>query len=93
MELYNKGLKIFREHYLMYAMIGVLVSSCLGAAAAMLALHTGHGFWQMAQVGLLVAVCMWFNATILSDQKRELIYKSFLASCVVSLLLIAFHII
>ncbi len=93
MELYNKGFDVFQKHYLMYAMIGVLVSSCMGAAASMLALHTGHGPWQMFQVGLLVAVCMGFNATILSDRKRKVVYNAFLISCALSLLIVIFHII
>lgn len=92
MELYNKGFEVFQKHYLMYAMIGVLVSSCLGAAGSMLALHTGHGFWQMLQVGVLVAVCMGFNATILSDRKRQLVFNAFLVSCALSILIILFHI-
>lgn len=92
MELYNKLFEVFKKHYLMYAMIGVLVSSCLGAAAAMLTLHKGHGFLEMFQVGLLVAVCMVFNATILSDRKQKTVYNTFLISCAVSLVIISIHI-
>lgn len=91
MELYNRGFDAFQKHYLMYAMIGVLVSSCLGAAGSMLALHSGHGAWQMFQVGLLVVGCMGFNATILSDRKRRIVYNTFLISCVLSLLIIILH--
>jgi len=47
----------------------------------------------MFQVGLLVAVCMGFNATILSDRKRKVVYNAFLISCALSLLIVIFHII
>lgn len=91
MSLYQKCFEVFRKQYLMYAMLGVLVSSCLGAGAAMLALHNGHGFFQMAQVAILVAVCMGFNATILSDRKTKIVFNWFLISAVVSFLFLALH--
>ncbi len=93
MSLYNKLFELFREKYLMYAMIGVLVSSCLGGAASMLALQKGHGFWEMFQVGLLVCVCMGFNATILSDRKRKIIFNWGILSVTVSILIMIIHLV
>lgn len=92
MSLYKKAYDIFSAHYLGYAMIGVLTSSCLGAGAAMLALQKGHGFWEMFQVGLLVIVCMIFNATILSDRKHSIVFNWGLASVVCSSVLLIMHI-
>lgn len=93
MNVYHKLFEIFQKHYLMYAMIGVLASSSLGAAAAMAALHKGHGFLEMFQVGLLVAVAMWFNATILADRKRKTVYNAFILSIAVSFLILLIHLI
>lgn len=93
MSLYNKYYEKFEKEYLMYAMIGVLVSSALGAAAAMLALYDGHGFIQMFQVGLLVAVCMGFNATILANRGAKTVYNWLLISCMASILILTIHLI
>lgn len=93
MSLYNKLFDLFHKKYLMYVMLGLLISSCLGAAAAMLALHEGHGFIQMFQVGLLVTVCMGFNATILSDRKRKIVFNWGLLSISVSVVLLIIHLV
>lgn len=93
MSLYKKIYDLFCEEYLMYAMIGVLISSCLGAGASMLVLHQGHGFAEMFQVALLVTVCMGFNATILSDRKRKLIFNWLIASVITSLVILLIHLI
>lgn len=91
MSLYNKLYKTFEEKTLMYSMIGVLVSSSMGGAAAMLALYQGHGFAEMFQVGLLVAVCMGFNATILSDRSPKTIFTWLAISLAVSIVILAIH--
>lgn len=93
MSIYKKTYAIFEKEYLMYAMIGVLVSSGLGAAAAMIILHQGHGLFNMIQVGLLVAVCMGYNATILADQKPKIVFNWGILSVVTSIILLFLHLI
>lgn len=87
MELYTKLFGVFQKQYLMYAMVGILVSSSLGGAAAMLVLHRGHGFLEMSLVTLLVAVCMGFNAMVLADRGPKVVFNSFLLSICVSTLI------
>jgi len=93
MSLYKKMYSDFKEQYLMYACAGIIVSSCLGGAAAMAALTHGHGFWEMFQVGLLVAVCMGYNATVLANLNRKTVFTWLTVSVVVSILLLLFHLI
>ncbi len=91
MSLYNKAYKVFSHNYLGYAMIGILISSCCGAGAAMLTLHQGHGFIQMFQIALLVAFCMGFNATILSNRKPKVVFNWGLMSIFVGIIILLIH--
>lgn len=83
----------FENEYLMHATLGIILSSCLGAGAAMMVLMTGHGFSQMAQVFLLTAVCMGFNTTVLASLKPKIVFNSLMISLVVSALTIIYHLI
>lgn len=93
MSLYKKLFGIFEEHFLMYAMLGVLVGSCIGAGASMLILHEGHGFLEMFQIGMLVTVCMGYNATILSDRKAKTVFNWGITSVLVCTLILLIHLI
>lgn len=72
----------------MYASFGVLLSSGLGAGAAMLALHKGHSFWEMFQVFILVVVCSAYNATILTNRSPKTVFKWGIASLTVSMIIL-----
>lgn len=95
MSIYNKALNVFEKNYLMYSMIVLLISSCMGGAAALLVLNVPSselGVSEVIQLAILVAVCMWFNASILANQKPKLVFNSGVFSIVVSLLFIIAHI-
>lgn len=81
----------FEHEYLMHATLGIILSSCLGAGAAMMVLMTGHGFSEMFQVFLLTAVCMGFNTTVLAGLKPKIVFNSLMISLVVSALIIIYH--
>lgn len=91
MSFYNKMYLDFEKEYLMHATLGIILSSCLGAAAAMMVLMHGHGFSEMAQVFMLTAVCMGFNTTVLANLKPKIVFNSLMISLAVSVLTIIFH--
>lgn len=93
MSFYKKMFADFEEMYYMHATLGIILSSCLGAGAAMLVLVTGHGFSQMVQVFLLTAVCMGFNTTVLAGLKPKIVFNSLLISLALSTILIIYHVI
>lgn len=93
MSFYEKLYVDFKHDYFMYACMGIILSSCLGAAAAMMALMQGHGFVEMSQLFLLVVVCMGFNATVLANMKTKIVFNWLAVSLVVSTLIIIFHLI
>lgn len=89
--MYQKLYEIFEKDYLMYAMAGVLITSSLGAAGAMLALYQGHTFLEMFQVAVLVAGCMMFDASILANRGPKTVFRLFWISIILSLIIITIH--
>lgn len=93
MTIYQKQLSEFKRDYLAGATTGVLVSSCLGSVAAMLVLMNGHTVGHMIQLGLIVVVCMWYNASFLAQLKAKFVFNSLIVSLVVSSIFIVVNII
>ncbi len=67
MKLYNTLYKDFEDLYVGYSAVAIILSTCLGAAAAMVILMNGHDFIQMFQLFLVVAVCMIYMVTVLAQ--------------------------
>lgn len=93
MTLYHKFFSVFKDSYLMYCMLGIIVSSCLGGGCAMLILENGTGFPQLLQLILITIACMGYNATVLADLKPKIVFNFLLSSIVLNLILIAYHVI
>lgn len=88
MSFYTKSLSDFREDFYAGATTGILVSSCIGSIAAMLILMNGHGLLNMIELGLVVVVCMWYNASVLAQLKPKFVFNSLLVSIIVSAIFI-----
>ncbi len=84
MNFYQKQLSEFTRDFYAGATTGIIVSSCLGSIAAMLVLMNGHGVAEMIQLGLIVVVCMWFNASVLAQLKTKFVFNSLIISLLVS---------
>ena len=84
MKIYKSLLDDFSQLYLGYASVAIILSSCLGGAAAMLILLNGHGLVAMVQLFLVVSVCMIYNSTVLLQMKPNFVFNSLLVSLAVS---------
>lgn len=84
MNFYQKQLSEFTRDFYAGASTGIIVSSCLGSIAAMLVLMNGHALADMIQLGIIVVVCMWFNASVLAQLKPKFVFNSLLISILVS---------
>jgi|AntDeeMinimDraft_5_1070356.scaffolds.fasta_scaffold00272_16 hypothetical protein len=93
MSFYSKIYSDFKTEYLMHATLGIILSSCLGAAAAMMVLMNGNGFLEMFQLFILVVVCMGFNATVLANLNTKVIFNWLLVSLLASVATIILHLI
>lgn len=93
MKLYNSLFQDFDKLYLGYATVAIILTSCLGAAAAMVVLMNGHDAGQMVQLFLIVAGCMWYNSTVLANLKHKFVFNSLIASLVISSVFLIINII
>ena len=92
MRLYNTLYKDFEELYVGYSAVAIILSSCLGSAAAMVILMNGHDFLQMFQLFMVVTVALTYNATVLAQLKPKFVFNSLLVSLLVSTLLLIINV-
>ena len=88
MKLYKVLYEDFENLFVGYAALAIILSTCIGAAAAMVILMNGHDMVQMAQLLVVVGVCMWYMASVLSQMKPKFVFNSLIVSLLVSSILI-----
>lgn len=88
MKLYRLLYEDFEKLFVGYSALAIILSSCLGAAAAMVILMNGHDMVQMGQLMIVVAVCMWYMASVLAQMKPKFVFNSLIASLLVSSILL-----
>ncbi len=88
MKLYNLLYEDFEELFLGYSALAIILSSCIGSAAAMTILMNGHDMVQMFQLFLVVVVTMGYNTAVLAQMKPKFVFNSLLVSLLVSTVLI-----
>ena len=92
MRLYNTLYKDFEELYVGYSALAIILSSCLGSAAAMVILMNGHDMTQMLQLFLVVIVCMGYNSSVLAQMKPKFVFNFLIASLAVSSILLIINV-
>lgn len=92
MRIYELLYKDFEELFLGYSTVAIILSSCLGSAAAMLILMNGHDFIQMTQLFLVVVVCMGYNASVLAQMKKRFVFNALIVSLLVSTVLLVLNV-
>lgn len=93
MKLYRLLYEDFEKLYVGYSALAIILSSCLGAAAAMVILMNGHDVVQMSQLLAVVGVCMWYMASVLSQMKPKFVFNSLITSLAVSSILLIFNVV
>tara|TARA_R100000935_G_scaffold3729_1_gene9302 strand:+ start:532 stop:813 length:282 start_codon:yes stop_codon:yes gene_type:complete len=92
MTIYNDLLSDFKELYLGYSALAIIVSSCLGSIAVMFILTHGNSIGQMIELSFVVIGCMAYNTAVLSQQKPKLVFNSLILSVAISLIFIIINI-
>ena len=92
MRFYNTLYKDFEELYVGYSAVAIILSTCLGAAAAMVILMNGHDLVQMFQLFLVVAVCMIYMVTVLAQLKPKFVFDTLVVSLLVSAILLVINV-
>ena len=92
MRFYYKLYKDFEELYVGYSAVAIILSTCLGAAAAMVILMNGHDFVQMFQLFLVVAVSMIYMVTVLAQLKPKFVFNTLIVSILLSTILLLINV-
>ncbi len=90
--MYSKLLKDFKEMYMAYIPLMIILSSCLGSIAAMYILMQDRSFSQVVQLSLCVIICMAFNASILAQMKPKFVFNLLIASLAINTFLVLLNI-
>lgn len=88
MKIYRILYADFEKLFLGYSALAIILSTCLGAAAAMAVLMNGHDMVQMFQLFLAVAVCMIYMASVLAQLRPKFVFNALILSLVVNTVLI-----
>ena len=92
MRIYNTLYKDFEGLFVGYSAVAMILSSCLGSAAAMVILMNGHDFVQMFQLFLVVVVCLVYNAAIFAQMKPKFVFNTLIFSLLVSSILLLINV-
>ncbi len=93
MKLYKLLYEDFESLFVGYSAVAVILSSCVGSAAALVILMNGHDVVQMIQLFFVVVVCMGYNATVLANLKPKIVFNALIISLAVSIILIIYNVI
>lgn len=92
MEIYSKLLEDFKELYIGYSALAIILSSCLGSIAIMMILINGNNLLQMIELFFVVSVCMAYNTSVISQQKPKIVFNSLIVSLSTSIIFIIINI-
>lgn len=85
--MYSKLLKDFKQMYMAYIPLMIILSSCLGSVAAMYILMQERSMLQIIELSVCVIICMAFNASILAQMKPKFILNLLIVSLFINSLL------
>lgn len=92
MEIYSKLLEDFKELYIGYSALAIILSSCVGSIAIMMILINGNNLLQMIELFFVVSVCMAYNTSVISQQKPKIVFNSLIVSLSTSIIFIIINI-
>jgi len=89
MKLYNRLFIDFKELYMAYLPLSIILQSCIGSVAAMLILKSSTPeYFPFIQLTLCVMITMLFNAAVLAQLHLKLVFNTLLLSLLINVLLI-----
>ncbi|TYB71499.1 hypothetical protein ES677_10720 [Bizionia gelidisalsuginis] len=92
MKLYTNLFTDFKNLYMAYLPLSIILQSCIGSIAAMLILRTSTPeYFPFTQLTACVIITMLYNAAILAQLNLKLIFNTLLLSLVINILLIVIN--
>lgn len=89
MNIYNQYFHSFRENFILYIPLTIILQSCLGSIAAMFILkNSTTGSFHFFELTLCVVFAMGYNAVIYAQLKNKFIFNVLIATLFVHIALI-----
>jgi len=89
---YTDYLNDFKSNFLTYIPLSIILQSCIGSAAAMYILVKADiNDFPFFQLGLCVIVSMIYNASIMAQLRKKIVFNLLIVSLVVNILLIVIN--
>ena len=84
MKLYNTLYEDFESLFMGYSTLAIILSTCLGAASAMVILMNGHDVVQMTQLFLVTIGCMAYLVSVLAQMRPKFVFNTLILTLVIS---------
>ena len=92
MRIYNTLYKDFEDMFVGYSAVAIILTSCLGAAAAMVILMNGHDFKQMLQLFMVLVGAMVYLVSVLAQMRPKFVFNSLISSLLISTILLLINV-
>ena len=92
MRLYNTLYNDFEDLFVGYSAVAIILTTCLGAASAMVILMNGHDFMQMLQLFIVLAGAMFYMVSVLAQMKPKFVFNSLISTLVISSILLLINV-
>lgn len=92
MNLYESTFQEYKAGVMGYSALAIIVQSGIGSIAVMLVNMSGNSLLEACQFMLIAILCMFYNASVLSQQKPRLTFNFLLISIIASVLMIIFKV-
>lgn len=88
MTIYQKGLSDFKQNYILYIPLTIILQSCIGSIAAMLILMNSKPDFHILELSLCVTFAMAYNGIIYAQMKTQWVFNLLIATLLVHVTLI-----
>ncbi|MCX7550335.1 hypothetical protein [Xanthomarina sp. F2636L] len=94
MNFLNQYRQDFRQNYILYIPLTIILQSCLGSIAAMFILmNSTSGSFHFLELTLCVIFAMGYNAVVYAQLKNNFIFNVLVATLFVHVILIIINVI
>lgn len=93
MSVLQKMNQVFFKEYMANAVLGIILSSCLGSLAAMVILIDGFTAFNVIHLTWIVSICMLYNMAFIVHLKPKFVSGLLYVSVISSLLTILYRVI
>lgn len=88
MTIYQKGLSDFKQNYILYIPLSIILQSIIGSIAAMFILMNSKPEFHILELTLCVTFAMAYNGIIYAQMKTQWVFNLLIATLLTHIVLI-----